>query len=119
MSKFNVAQFNNDIAQFTGTEQWYRHTTGLLYTDGVKFMATECGAYWMIDYALSYQLEKWARAQSFQVWQFTRSGESMKVEVTDGNNNLVQLLDIEFTDFPLNEFTLWFVDGVLLLPSEY
>ncbi len=34
-----------DLAQFTGTEQWYRHWLGkALYTDGVKFVADQAGA---------------------------------------------------------------------------
>ncbi|MFM6209871.1 DUF6876 family protein, partial [Planktothrix sp.] len=29
----------SDLSQFTGTETWYRHFTGLLYTDGIQYLA--------------------------------------------------------------------------------
>ena len=37
----------------------------------------------------------------------------------DGNRNAVFTKAIPFTDFPLEEITLYFAHGVILLPSEY
>ena len=39
------------LRQFTGTEKWYRHpfVRTVLYTDGVKYVAEQGGAYWLID----------------------------------------------------------------------
>jgi len=41
----------SDLAQFTGTEQWYRHAINraVLYTDGAKYVADTAGAYWLLD----------------------------------------------------------------------
>ncbi|KAA6439671.1 hypothetical protein FEM33_11230 [Dyadobacter flavalbus] len=35
----------SDLAEFTGTEKWYRHTLvqNFLYTDGVKYVAEKAG----------------------------------------------------------------------------
>lgn len=45
-----------DLSPFTGTEHWYKHWLGgLLYTDGVKYVADQAGAYWLIDAIASYQ----------------------------------------------------------------
>jgi len=40
-----------DLAQFTGSEQLYRHSLvkRFCYTDGVKYIAERAGAYWLID----------------------------------------------------------------------
>jgi len=61
-----------DLSPFTGTEQWYQHFTGLLYTDGVKYVADTAGAYWLIDAIASYQHEPQVkrnrRLQEFQLW---------------------------------------------------
>ena len=40
-----------DLSQFTGTENWYRHNlnTDILYTDGAKYVAETAGAYWLLD----------------------------------------------------------------------
>jgi hypothetical protein len=41
----------SDLAQFTGSEQWYRHglVRKVLFTDGAKYVADTAGAYWLID----------------------------------------------------------------------
>ncbi|MGD1079605.1 MAG: DUF6876 family protein [Candidatus Sulfotelmatobacter sp.] len=37
----------------------------------------------------------------------------------DGNGNIVFTKEIEHTDFPLDEITLYFTNNVIHLPSEY
>ncbi|PYT71004.1 MAG: hypothetical protein DMG42_17830 [Acidobacteria bacterium] len=37
----------------------------------------------------------------------------------DGNNNIIYTLEIEYTDFPLNEIKFDFANNVILLLSEY
>jgi len=36
-----------------------------------------------------------------------------------GNDNIVFTKRIEYTDFPLDEITLYFANNVIHLPSEY
>ena len=38
---------------------------------------------------------------------------------TDGNGTLLARQQYHFTDFPLEQIRLFFVDNTLLLPSEY
>lgn len=49
---------NDELAQFTGTEHYYRHWMGKNYTDGVKGMAEKYKAYWLIDVVFSHQNSK-------------------------------------------------------------
>ena len=41
----------SDLAQFTGSENWYRHgiNRNVLYTEGVQYVAEHGGAHWLLD----------------------------------------------------------------------
>lgn len=41
------------------------------------------------------------------------------ITIEDGNSNLVETFQLEYTSFPLVEYTLFLIEGILLLPSEY
>ncbi len=113
MSKTLVKE---DLSQFTGTAKYYKHFTGsLVYTDGVKYLADKAGAHWLIDIVASYR-----RKEPFQVWELKvadQKGVVTMKEDTDKPELVKQ--KIPFTDFPLESITLYLIDGVLLLPSEY
>jgi len=111
-----------DLAQFTGTEHWYRHglVRNVLYTDGVKHVADAGGAYWLIDeIAFAQHSERAVAAQPFQVWKLTVQDSAAVLTCEDGNEHRVSLKRIEYTDFPLPEISFYFTDNTILLPSEY
>ena len=47
----------DNLAQFTGTERYYRINRKCVLTDGAKYLAETAGAYWLMDAAASYLLE--------------------------------------------------------------
>ena len=108
-----------ELRQFTGTQNYYRDFTGLLYTDGIQHLAEQAGAYWLIDLVGSYQPR--LRDAPFQAWSIAvnddRTGQVTMVE-DDGEPNRVTQ-DIPYTDFPLRDFSFYCIDGVMLLKSEY
>jgi hypothetical protein len=112
-----------DLRQFTGTEQWYRHGLNrkVLFTDGVKYVADQGGAYWLIDeIAIIQPYNKRVAAEEFQVWKLVvRPDQTATLTCSDGNGNTVFTKPIEYTDFPLNEITFYFCNDVIHLPSEY
>ena len=112
-------QFNDNLKQFTGTESYYKHTLGLIFTDGVKWCVDDvCSCYWLLDIlgSYQYQLEK----EEFQVWQLKKTGESKAiVTCEDGNKNELICQEISFTDFPFSKLTFWCIDRVVMLPTEY
>ena len=56
LTQQDVVALEADLAQFSGTDNWWKHRTGrLTYTDGVKFLAEKAGAFWLIDLVASYQ----------------------------------------------------------------
>lgn len=112
----------SDLAQFTGSENWYQHwMKQCTYTDGVKFMAEQAGAFWLIDEVAINQMLPKVKAEEFQVWTLKTDLDRKYGVLTcdDGNGNVVFTKEIHFTDFPLPEIKLYFTDRVILLPSEY
>ena len=112
-----------DLAQFTGTEQWYRHALngGVHFTEGAKYVADRAGAYWLLDeIALTQLYDKRVKAEEFQVWKLNVNPD-MTADLTceDGSNNAVYFKKTPFTDFPLEGIIFWFTNNTILLPSEY
>lgn len=112
---------NHRFQQCNGAAAYYRHKLfNTTFTSGVKEVADELSCYWFIDLIFSHQLRAIVRNQRFQVWKLERvKGSRFKATCTDGNDNHIAHQNIPFSDFEDDELTLWLVDGVLLLPSEY
>ena len=111
------------LRQFTGSEHWYRHTINrkVLFTDGAKYVADTAGAYWLLDeIAIIQPYNKRLAAEGFQLWKLSvRPDQTATLTCEDGNNNTVFTKEIEYTDFPLDEIQLYFINNVIHLPSEY
>ena|SRR6185437_13341168 len=111
-----------DLNQFIGTENWYRHALvhSVTYTDGVKYVADNGGAYWLLDeIALPQKFNAAVKNEPFQVWKLTVSERKGVLTCDDGDGKIVYTKQIPFTDFPLPEIKFYFTDNVILLPSEY
>lgn len=123
-----------DLAGFYGSQTFTRHGLfrKLVYTEGVKYLAENAGAYWLLDLIASHQLDKKVARQEFQVWmlELNEDGGALAY-VTNGNTKRkIVSQEIPYTDFPKSlgpKFELWAelgsVDGVnehlvLMLPSE-
>ena len=113
----------SDLVNFTGSENWYRHSINrtVLYTDGAQHVAEHGGAYWLLDtIAIAQRHEKTVAGEEFQVRKLTvREDRTASLVCGDGNDNIVYTQHIEYTDFPLDQITLYFVNNVIHLPSEY
>jgi hypothetical protein len=79
------------------------------------------GAYWFLDeIAIIQPHDKCVAAEEFQVWKLVvRSDSTGVLTCEDGNGNIVFSKEIEYTDFPLDEISLWFANNVIYLPSEH
>ena len=112
-----------DLRQFTGSEHWYRHALNrtVLFTDGAKYLADKAGAYWLLDeIALAQRYQKRVAAEAFQLWRLkVKADATATLTCEDGNGQTAFTKSIAFTDFPLEEVTLYFTDNTILLPSEY
>lgn len=114
-----------ELDAFTGTENIYQHSFGKIhYTDGIKYLATEGQAFWLIDAIASHQTRQLLSQQDleeFQLWQLTVSEDKSAVLTckSDSDTEPVVRQEVPYTDFPLNSTKLYLVDKVLMLPSEY
>jgi len=72
-------EIKNELDQFTGTTHYFRHFTGLKYTDGMKYLADKTGCHWFIDVIASYQCDVDA---PFQIW---------KVKVNEDKSALITM----------------------------
>jgi len=132
-NQIDPKELESELQGFCGSENFYRHPmTGVIYTDGVKYLAEKAEAYWLIDTIASYQYtgaKCWD--EEFQVWTLNVFGPHADLLCTDGDkgDGPVELArqTITFTDFPVGvwRFYLEFgsLDGenihkILMLPSE-
>lgn len=113
-------ELRSALALFTGTENYHPHISGLHYTDGVAFLAENAGAYWLIDLIGSYQkrCRKDRMLREFQVWTLKKTGNEADVICLRDMDDEAFRQHIPFTDFPLDEVTLYLENEVLMLPTE-
>lgn len=111
----------NNLAQFTGTTQWFKHPlfSKFRYTDGVRYLAINAECYWLLEFIFGHQADASIKDVPFQVWKLVKDGSKATISIEDGNDNVVKTFQLNYTSFPLEEYSLWMIDGVLLLKSEY
>ena len=130
----NSTQLLANLAQFTGTTQWFKHPlfSKFRYTDGVRYLAINAECYWLLEFIFGHQSNAKIRNTPFQVWKIVKKEEQTQfvnrsrvgehkatITIEDGNDTLIKTFSIPFTTFPLAEYSLWMIEGVLLLKSEY
>ena len=109
----------SQLQNFSGTEHYYKNFTGLIYTDGVKFLSDNLGAYWLIDLIGSYQSHK--NNKPFMIWKIEVKNDNSAI-ITSKEDTYSPILikqKIPYTDFKLKELELYCIDNVLILKGEY
>ena len=108
------------LMMFTGTERYYKHPFGIMFTDGVKFLADECQCYWLIDIVASYQFEPKVKEQEFQVYKLKlNEDKSAIINIEDGDYNIITTQNLEFTHIPYSQIEIRISNGVCKIPSEH
>jgi hypothetical protein len=128
MTKIDPIKLQSDLDQFHGTQEYTRWSPlfrSLVLTDGAKYLAEKAGAFWFMDLIASHQSNPKVKTEYFQVWKFIRQGEGALIVCEDGNYNKITQQEVEYSDFPLDNFALWAIEGgpqntrVIMLPSEH
>jgi hypothetical protein len=120
MTKKNLTKA--DLRQFTGSEHWYRHhlVRKILYTDGAQYVAEHGDAHWLLDEISFAQSLANVAAERFQVWELSVAiNRTAGLVCSDGNGRVAYVKTLDWTDFPLDEISFYFIDNTILLPSEY
>ena len=109
-----------NLKLFCGTTQWFKTMFGICFTEGVKYVAESCEAYWLIDAICSYQIHPKVRHIPFQIWELIVVEKTAIVTMKEDTGEPCEVTQkIEYTDFPLDEIKMFLMDGILLLPTEY
>ncbi len=125
--KAQVNEIIKGLQHFHGSENLYKIPwTGTRYTDGMKFLAKAAECHWLIIDA-SITANSLMNQSHFITIDFKRlskenqanKGYEAEIIYSDGNGNILGTHRYNVTDFPLDEFRLFFVDNTLMLPSEY
>lgn len=135
MATITKEQLIEELQWFTCTEEWHRHSMNrrLIYTDGVKHLAEKAGAYWLIDVVASYvgsrqwkaAVQQDERFESMSFWVLNvRNNSAIVAARVDSDCPALIKQEIEYTDFPLDEVSLYLCQAdedlwTLMLPSEY
>ena len=114
----------NTLPNFYGTDNYFKWSMlfpQLVMTDGAKYIADSCDAYWLMDAIASHF--KSYKTHGFAVAKLKQHSKGFVLRIEDGDDNALERQTIEYIDFPLDEITLYVVDSgdfwVILLPSEY
>ncbi|WP_442483323.1 DUF6876 family protein [Aeoliella sp. SH292] len=132
----NPARLLAELQQFTGDSERYRHSLNrrVIFTPGVKYLADEAGAYWLIDAIASWigspefnraiAANNWLQYHHF--WYLDVELDKHQAVLTargDEDEPAFITQKIGFTDFPLEQMILYAgFDGtnwVIYLPSEH
>ena len=118
-----MSNLQAELAQFTGTENWHRFNPimrNLTATDGVMYLAKKAQAYWLLDIIGSLKLVPKCKNEPFITCKLVKNeDDSATFTATNGGQTKLYTQKLSYTDFPLDEITLYFIDNVILLPSEY
>ena len=121
--KANREQLLENLSQFTGTTQYYRVLPTFVVTDGVKYLMDEAECYWLAEFYGLHLVDISFNHEPFTVLKLKRSGEGARIVIEDGNGRTLSYQGLHYTDFPLDEITLfasWSSNSwVCMLASEY
>lgn len=115
-----VSEIQKTIESFYGSDESYRHgiNRNVVFSQGARFVAESCGAYWLIDEIAIAQFNHKVKAEEFQVWKLKVAGNKGVLTMGDGNDHTLFVMKLQFTDFPLPEITLWVENNTIYLPRE-
>jgi hypothetical protein len=111
-----------NLKHFTGTEQYHRFHSRTVLTDGALYLAEVARCFWLMDVFASH-LTEIATDHGMACLKLKRIGEGAQVVIDNGDENVLAKQEIAYTDFPLDEITLFacWSGGywVIMLTSEY
>ncbi len=118
----NTQELQSALSHFTGTEKYHRVLPRLVITDGVEYLANTANSYWLVTAIYSHLVTQPIHSE-FVVARLVVSGKTANLVLDDGNDQVISEQYIEYTDFPLEQVTIYCSYQsrywVLLLASEY
>lgn len=114
-------ELEQNLHCFSGTTAYYALYPQLKLTDGTKYLCDQAQCYWLMDIIWSYQTLPQVRSVPFQKYILTVDMAKKKalVRCLDADEQELHRQFIGWTDFPLETVTVYYIDNIALLPSEY
>ncbi|MEP6262885.1 MAG: DUF6876 family protein [Gillisia sp.] len=125
--KGQVNEVWKSLQEFNGSDKFYLiPRVKTRFTTGIKFLAEKAECFWLItdasiiskglmdkSYFITINFKRLPKEE-----QKTKGFEAYVV-YGDGNGNDLFFQKYRVTDFPFDEFRLFFIEGTLMLPNEY
>lgn len=120
-------QIKSDLNQFIGSISYTKFSPlfpNVVLTDGAKYLADECGAYWLMDMIASH-LPSLPASEYWAIAILTVDDGKALFTLADDSpaTKIYAMQGVDYTDFPLDEIKLYVsYDGefwCVMLPSEY
>src|ERR1035437_3977666 len=114
------ANEDHRLSGYMGTAFYHKYLCGTTLTDGARAAAGLYECFWFLDIIASVQHMPEVKAEGFQVFKLERvKDDHFKVTMEDGDDNVIYTQNIPYSDFKDDILTLWVVDKIIMLPSEY
>lgn len=119
-NKITAAQLRTELAQYYGTEHYYKHqlSKSMVYTDGARAFAQLAEAYWLLD-IIATEIAPLLKTEDFLSIEVMVAKDKARIHVDDGNQAMLYKKSISYTDCPAGEWMFFLTNNVLMLPSEY
>lgn len=122
-TKLTYEEFTNNLEQHIGTQKYYRlGLTPIVATDGIKYFAETCSCFWLLD---DITINLFKKHQELG-WLFVdiEVNKRHTVHITARQDkDMPVVYDKKIRDLckliPVGKYSIWLMDNVLLLPSEY
>jgi hypothetical protein len=112
-----------NLKHFTGSDQLARLTRAVLLTEGARYLAEAAECFWLFDVFASHLATIDGNKEWFTCLKLVKHNQSASIVIEDGNGKVLAKQRIEYTDFPLNTFTLYGSWAgkfwVIMLATEY
>ena len=119
----NASKLEQELAQFTGTEHYYKLYPKLYLTDGTKYLAEQAECFWLFDLFWSHLASVNEEIEPFTVLIIAVLNSSATIGIEDGNGKMLASQYVEYTDFllpVLHMYGCWNGDAwIAMLTSEY
>lgn len=112
-----------ELSTFYGSENFYKFLGGVVIIEGVKYFAEKAEAFWLVnDIILNCLMRRKLKHEEFIAIKTSKHkwSEGITINYENGNNEVLFTEVYAYSQLPDDgEFTFWFTNNVLLLPSEY
>lgn len=125
--KSKANEIELELERFIGSEIVYQiPILKTRFTAGIKYLMQVAECFWLVldSSTIGKSLMDKSRFICIDYSKCSKkenenSGHAALIEYTDGNGNILETNKYNFTDFPLDQIRLYFIDGTLMLTSEY